>query len=79
MKAILEFNMDEFDDVMAHKRAVMSTDMALAIWEIVYNMKRSFENKIDEGKYEGYYDLLDDVFKAINEELQDIPIDKLIV
>lgn len=34
MKAILEFNLDEQDDEMAHKRALKSLDMALTLWDI---------------------------------------------
>jgi len=34
MKAILEFNLNEPEDVMAHKRCVKSVDMALALHEI---------------------------------------------
>ena len=42
MKATIEFNLDEPDDRMAHLRAVKSTDMALALFEIHYNLfKRS--------------------------------------
>jgi len=34
MKAILEFNLNEPDDVSAHKRAVKALDMAIALWDI---------------------------------------------
>ena len=34
MKATLEFNMDEPEDVMAHLRCAKSLDMALALWDI---------------------------------------------
>ena len=33
-KAILEFDLNEPDDVEAHKRAVKSLDMAIALWDI---------------------------------------------
>ena len=34
MKALLEFNIDEQDDRMAHLRAVKSLDMALTLWDM---------------------------------------------
>jgi hypothetical protein len=33
-KAILEFNLDEQDDQVAHMRALKSTDLALSLWDI---------------------------------------------
>jgi len=35
MKAKLEFDLDDFDDKMAHNRCVKATDMALVLWEIM--------------------------------------------
>ena len=34
MKAILEFNLDEHFDVEAHKRAVKSLDLAIALYDM---------------------------------------------
>ena len=33
-KAILEFDLNDSDDVMAHMRAVKSLDMASVLWEM---------------------------------------------
>lgn len=78
-KAKLEFDLNESDDVMAHKRAVKSLDMALALWDITHNTKKglewSFENKeIDK------YDALELVFDKIHEILDahNIRLDELI-
>ena len=40
MKAILEFDLDDHEDKMSHKRCVASLDMALVLWEIVHNSWR---------------------------------------
>ena len=40
MKAKLIFDLDNPDDVMAYKRAVFSTEMALFIWELRHNTLR---------------------------------------
>ena len=47
MKAILEFDLNDHDDRRAHLRCVKSTDMALAIWNIVYEIRKSTERKLE--------------------------------
>ena len=39
-KGILEFDLNEPDDIMAHKRAVKASDMASALWDITHNTKK---------------------------------------
>lgn len=82
MKAILEYNLNDFDDEIAHKRAIKSLDMALAIWEIVYNVKKRVDSRIefDEALDMSQYDVVDLVFEHIREELtqRNINIDELI-
>ena len=43
MKAKLIFNLDDPDDRMAHKRHVKSLDMALALWDIHYEVFKKAE------------------------------------
>lgn len=80
MKATLEFNLEDADDSMAHLRAVHSTDMALVLWELVHNSKRSFEHQIAEKNLNGY-EVLDLFYEKLHEELESygLYIDKLIV
>jgi hypothetical protein len=80
MKATLEFNLDEMDDVMAHMRAVQSTNMALVLWELIHNTKRNIEREIESKDLDGYA-VLDLVYEKLNTELNDqgINIDKLIL
>lgn len=54
MKAILEYDLTEFDDKQAHLRAVKSLEMALCLWYI-RGMKRD------------NYDTPDQVFDKIEE------------
>jgi hypothetical protein len=79
MKATLEFNLDEIDDVMAHMRAVHSTDMALVLWELVHNTKRNIEREIESKDLDGFA-VLDLIFEKLHDELDThgIIIDKLI-
>jgi hypothetical protein len=69
-KAILEYNLSDPDDVMAHKRAIKSLDMAMALWDIVHNTKKGLEWSM-EGKEIDKYDALELVFEKIHEILDD--------
>lgn len=79
-EATLKFDLNDPDDVMAHKRAVKSTDLALAIWSIVHNTKKGLEWSM-EGKEMDKYDALEMVYDKIYEILDEnnIRIDELIV
>ena len=78
-KAKLIYDLNEPDDIMAHKRAVKSFDMALAIWNIIHNTKKGLEWNMD-GKEINKYEALDLVYEKIYEILDehDIKIDELI-
>jgi hypothetical protein len=78
-EAILKFDLNDPDDVMAHKRAVKSLDMAMALWEITHNTKKGLEWSL-EGKDLDKYDALELVFEKIYEILNDnnINCDELI-
>ena len=81
MKAILEFNLDNPDDIMAHMRAVKSLDMAILLFEIKSNLKKKCE-RIVESKESDYdvYDGIDLVFQQIHDMMYDngIMLDDLI-
>lgn len=84
MKGILEFNLNDPDDIAAHLRAVKSLDMALAIWQIVYNAKKDLEGKIEraleDDKNFTPFDSLDLIYDRIWEILDenDVNIDRLV-
>lgn len=80
MKAQLSFDLNDADDSMAHLRCVKSTDMAMAIWDIVYNSKKGIEWDIEQKKLDSY-ETLEEVFRVIWEHLDSrgIKIDELIV
>ncbi|TSA59757.1 MAG: hypothetical protein D4R41_02745 [Sediminibacterium sp.] len=79
MKAELHFNLDDADDSMAHTRCIKATDMALVLWELVHNSKKSLEWKMESNSI-NRYDALDMVFERISELLEehDVNVDKLI-
>jgi hypothetical protein len=73
MKAILKFNLDDADDRMAHLRAVQSTELAIALWHIMYNSKKKLQELYEED--------LDSIWEAFNDILieNNINLDKLII
>ena len=73
-KATLEYNLNDSDDLYAHKRAIKSLDMALAIWEITHNTKKGLEWSM-EGKEMDKYDALELVYEKIFEILSEHNID----
>jgi hypothetical protein len=73
MKAILEFNLEELEDRQAHLRCIKSTDMAIALFDIIYNIRKDAERGNDD-------DPIEYIYKKIHEVLdeQGIVIDELI-
>lgn len=85
MKAILEFNLNDSDDQMAHNRCIKSLDMAMALWTIVHNTKKGLEHQMaglefGEKKELNMYEVLDLVYDEIYKILEEhnIDTDKLI-
>lgn len=76
-KAILEFDLNDVDDKYAHKRAVKSLDMTLALWEIT-NAKKGLEWSLegkDIDKYETlelFYEKIVDIMSEHNIDLDDL-------
>lgn len=77
-KGVLEFDLNDPDDIQAHLRATHATDMALALFEFGHNTKKSFEWSFE--KYETKEDLLDAVYDKFWETLQqyNVNLDSLI-
>ncbi len=78
-KGILEFDLNEPDDIMAHKRATKALDLALALWDITHNTKKSIEWSL-EGKELDKYEVLDLVYDRLYSILDEhnIKLDDLI-
>ena len=79
MKGILEFDLNDFDDRMAHERCVKATDMAFVLWELTHNSYRSITNGY--GEDDGFHKGVDAVYDKLRELLDEhgINTDKLIV
>jgi hypothetical protein len=78
-EGILKYDLNDFDDRMAHLRAVKSLDMAMALWDITHNTKKGLEWSM-EGKEIDKYEALEMVFDKIYEILEEhnIKMDDLV-
>jgi Ser-tRNA(Ala) deacylase AlaX len=83
-KATLEFDLENEEDSMLFSRMHKATDMASALWTILYNTKKSivWEVEADEEKFkQDPYELIDKIYSKIWEivkEDNNINIDDLI-
>jgi hypothetical protein len=81
MKAKLQYDLNDFDDRMAHLRAVKSMDMASALFDITRNLRKNVIRKFEDDDREyGVFDGIQEVFDRIHEILgeNNIDIDELI-
>ena len=81
MKARLEFDLNDRDDVFAHNRCVKSIDMASVLFQIAYNLKKRVTRRLEsEPKERNEFDGVDEVFSDIHDLLEEygINIDELI-
>lgn len=76
MKAILEFDLSDYDDRNNHMRCLKSNQMASALFDISYNAFRDIENQL---QVNGQLDIIDAFNKKINDILieNNINIDEL--
>ena len=67
MKAILEFDLDNPDDVISHKRCVKALDMACILFEIQYNLKKKLTHKFEsQPKSWDVFEGVDETFRYIS-------------
>jgi len=85
MKGILEFDLNDLDDRLAHERAVKSLDMALVLWHLIHNTRRDMMDKInralEEDKNFTPHDSLDIIYDELQRLLEEHAVipDALIV
>lgn len=72
MKGILKFNLSDKDEREAHLRAVRSTDLASALFEISCNLRRNVNNPIKDEHFHAVTEqVIDSVFEKIESTLND--------
>jgi hypothetical protein len=80
--ALIKYDLSDQDDRMEFQRANKSFDMAMMLWELMYNYKKKFYRQLetDAESTDSEYELIDSIFKSIHElaEEHNINIDELI-
>lgn len=69
-KAKLTYDLNDSDDAMEHLRAIKSTDMALVLFELIYNTRKRMEYKIESENLDAY-DLLDKIMEELADQLDE--------
>ena len=79
MKAILEFDLDEHFDVEAHKRAIKSLDLALALYDMDQYLRSQTKYAPDSMSQE-VYDALEETRDKLHEIMSErsISLDELL-
>jgi hypothetical protein len=77
MKAKLKFNLEFPDERKAHMRCVKSTDMAIVLFDILYNAKKKIHH---QNESEAFVEGIDSTLNYIRELCEDrnINIDELL-
>ena len=79
MKAILEFNLDEQDDRVAHLRAVKALDVAIALWDIEQHLRAQTKyapDSMSSEVYDALQETRDKFYEIMNE--RSIDLDELL-
>ena len=80
MKAVIEFDLTDTEDKYRFKRCGKSLEMAIVIFEFLYNIHKRVERELDADEDIGRYATLELVYTKFREllEEQHIDIDDLI-
>ena len=70
-KAVITWNLSEFDENQDFKRFVMSRDMAMMLWELKHNSYKKCQKLIDKSEE----DDIDVVFKYIMSLFEEYGVD----
>lgn len=71
MKGILEFDLNDPDDIMSHLRCVKSSDLALALWDIYHNLPKRIESTLELTETEESKDRDYQIMEILNNFIQD--------
>lgn len=73
MKAVLEFNLNEVEDVKSHMLCVKAVDMCIVLFQIKYNLLKKLE-EVQELDSTGAIDILDILRQELNALYEDYGI-----
>jgi len=75
MKAVIEFDLTDTEDKNRFKRCGKSLEMAIVIFEFLYNIRKRVERILDHDEKIDSYKTLDIVYEKFRELLEEQHID----
>jgi len=66
MKAILEFDLNDPEDLISHMKCVKGPDMAAFIWELQHNFWRKWKHNEESFTLENYKEALSELLDEYN-------------
>lgn len=78
MKATLEFDLNEQEDIAAHKRAVKALDMAVALWDIDQYLRTQvkYNEALSQEAHDAFESAREKFYEILNE--RNINIDDIL-
>ena len=78
MKATLEFDLNEQEDITAHKRAVKALDMAVALWDIDQYLRTQvkYNEALSQEAHDAFESAREKFYEILNE--RNINIDDIL-
>lgn len=76
MKAILEFDLSETDDIYAHRRAISATDAFLVLHDIISTLSRAQKEEFFNGNRlsRGGLKLISEIQTAVNDIIENYDV-----
>ena len=72
MKAILEFDTEDFEQKKELLRAVKADDMSMFIWELVHNFWRKWKHNESDFTLDNYKEELAELLIEYNIDIEDL-------
>lgn len=78
MKAILEFDLNEQEDIVAHKRATKALDMAIVLWDIDHYLRTQikYNETLSEEAHDAFESVRQRFYEILNE--RNVSIDEIL-
>ena len=71
-KAVITWNLNDFEENQDFKRCVKSEDMAMLLWELKNNSHKVLNIINDDDTYQAVLEYINELFKEFNVDIDDL-------
>ena len=71
-KAVITWNLNDFEENKDFKRCIKSEDMAMLLWELKNNSHRVLNIINDDDTYQAVLEYINELFKEFNVDIDDL-------